>query len=315
MESNPVAMQTPPSPGYPRLLKPGDSVGIAAPSGGFDPDRFHQGLARLKGLGVKPVVPPGIYEKKGYLAGSDRHRAAILSELLSRSDIAGVVCARGGFGALRLLDRLDSPRLKARPKPFVGFSDITAIHTVLQQDCGWVAFHGPVVTALAEADETSLAGMKQALFGPYPLTVPAPGGQVVRPGRVKARVTGGNLAVLCHLLATPFAPCFDRRILVIEDIAEPPYKIDRILSQMKLARLFENLAGLALGGFEQCGPPEAILKIVHNIFKDQDIPILAGLEIGHGPRNRTFPLGATAVLDTETASLVFDGPKDADGSG
>lgn len=315
MKSDAMAMQAPINPRYPRLLKPGDPVGIAAPAGSFDPKRFHQGLARLAGLGVKPVVPPGIYEKKGYLAGSDRQRAGILSDLLGRSDIAGVVCARGGFGALRLLDRLDYPRLKARPKPFVGFSDITALHTALQQDCGWVVFHGPVVTALAEADETSLAAMRQALFGPYPLTVPAHGGTVLRPGRVKARVTGGNLAVLCHLLATPFAPCFDRCILVIEDIAEPPYKIDRILSQMKLAGLFENLAGLALGRFEQCGSTDAILNIVQNIFKDQKIPILAGLEIGHGQTNRAFPLGGTAVLDTKTASLVFDGPTNADVSG
>jgi len=289
----------------PTALRTGDSIGVVAPAGPFDREKFQQGIEELKIMGFEPSIPSGVYEKDGYFAGSDEHRADLLNRFFADNTIKAVVCARGGFGSIRILSLLDFDTIRDNPKIFIGFSDITAIISALYNECGLISFHGPMVTTLADADQKSKDAMFSALTGYEKLEFTLQHGIAIKSGNSSGIVSGGNLATLCHLVGTPFEPDFDGHILIFEDIGEAPYKIDRMLSQMRLAGCFDRLAGLVIGSFKDCGEPDDVYRIVENIFKDDDIPILAGFEIGHMSSNITIPIGLTATLDTENNKLVF----------
>jgi len=164
------------------------------------------------------------------------------------------------------------------------------------------------VTTLADSDLESREFMKLALTSGRKLRIKPSKGVTIRSGCSVGTVTGGNLATLCHLVGTPFQPDFADHILVIEDIEEPNYKIDRMLVQMKLAGCFKGLVGLALGTFKDCGNLEGIYRVVERVFKEDDFPILAGFEIGHGKTNLTFPVGLTATLDADNHMLLYHSP-------
>lgn len=288
---------------HPPLLKPGGRAGIAAPAGPFERELFEKGLDVLKSLGFELVIPDGLHAVEGYLAGPDVHRAAVFNALLVDPDIQGIFCARGGYGSMRILEHIDFEALRRRPKVFVGFSDITALHTAIFKSCGLVTFHGPVVTSLAAADAETVAALYQAVTGAGPMRVSAPEARVLRSGRACGMLAGGNLTTLCHLLGTAWAPDFSGSILLLEDVGEAPYRIDRMLFQMKAAGCFQDLSGLVLGHFKNCGPPERIEAIFRRMTADLDIPVLSGLGVGHGRRNITLPLGKTATLDTADKTL------------
>ena len=292
-----------PAPTFPPLLKPGDRVGIAAPAGPFERERFDRGVAVLESMGFDVRLPGGLNAVEGYLAGSDDHRAAVFNALLADAEIKGIFCARGGYGSMRILERIDFEALRRRPKVFVGFSDITALHAAIFKSCALVTFHGPVVTSLAAADAETVAALHRAVIGDGPIRVSAPEARVLRAGRGRGMLAGGNLTTLCHLLGTVWAADFNGCILLLEDVGEAPYRIDRMLFQMKTAGCFEGLSGLVLGHFKNCGPPECIEAIVRRMTADLDIPVLSGLDVGHGRRNITLPLGKTVMLDTAAKTL------------
>jgi muramoyltetrapeptide carboxypeptidase len=200
---------------------------------------------------------------------------------------------------------LDYDLIANNPKVFIGFSDITALLTVLFARCGLVTFHGPVVTSLADAHELTVSSLFQTITSDGKLEIEVSNGITMSPGTGSGILAGGNLATLCHLAGTPFAPDFADNILFLEDRAEAPYKIDRMLTQMKLADCFEGLAGLVLGSFEECGPVEEIIKIIKDIFGDYQIPIVAGLDAGHGNTNLTLPIGIEATLDADRHLLSY----------
>lgn len=258
----------------------------------------------MEAMGFRVFVPDDLYIQKGYLAGPDEHRAELLNRLFNDDSIKAIICARGGFGSIRILESLDLDAIRNHPKVFIGFSDITALLSVLADGCGVAAFHGPMAASLAKADDMTKQSLFSAMTSDRPISVSAPQGDVLKPGRASGKIAGGNLATLCHLLGTPFAPNLNGRILVLEDIGEPAYKIDRMLTQMKMAGCFDGLSGLALGAFENCCPPESVRKIVLNVFKNIDIPILSGFDIGHGARNLTIPIGMAATLDTKLKTLA-----------
>jgi muramoyltetrapeptide carboxypeptidase len=289
----------------PSALQPGDMVGIVAPAGAFDHMKLHRGISVLEQMGFSVFTPKGLFEKEDYLAGSDEHRAHLLNELFQEPSIKAVICARGGFGSIRILSLLDYEMIRESRKIFVGFSDITALLSVFETRCGLISFHGPMITSLADADKESMDAMYRALTSNRKLTIKPAKGVTLKPGVSAGIVTGGNLATLCHLVGTPFEPDLDGHILVLEDIGEPHYKIDRMLIQMKLAGCFNKLAGLALGSFEDCGTLEGVYRIVEKIFKDFSFPVLAGFEIGHGKTNITFPVGLKATLDADNHMLIY----------
>jgi len=289
----------------PARLKPGDTIGIVAPAGPFDPEKFMKGRAVLESMGFRTVFDETIFQKHGFLAGTDAQRADQVNRLFADGTVQAVACARGGYGSMRILGFLDFETIQKNPKIFVGFSDISVLLSVLHDRCDLVTFHGPVVTTLAHADKETVAAMEWAMTSDTPLELAPKNGIVVLSGLASGLVTGGNLTTLCHLVGTPYAPSFKGKILLLEDLGEAPYRIDRMLTQMKLAGCFDGMAGLILGSFEGCGPPSEIYALVGDIFEDMNIPVMAGFEFGHGRRNIMIPLGLGATLDTGKERLLF----------
>jgi muramoyltetrapeptide carboxypeptidase len=296
------------APIRPPRLKPGDTIGIVAPASPFDQKIFTQGLHVLQSMGFRTRVPDEIFEKNGYLAGSDEHRAGLLMRLFEDQSVNALVCAKGGFGSLRILPLLDFDIIRKNPKVFVGHSDITALLATITVKSGLVSFHGPLVTTLANAPETTCSKLLAAISSNSIVELKPARGIALKAGSARGPVIGGNLTTLCHMLATPFAPRFENRILILEDRGEAHYRIDRMLFQMKLAGCFKGIAGLVLGSFEDCGSPDGIFKIFEEHFKDIPAPILAGFDVGHGPQNMTVPFGLDATLDADRHILAFDQP-------
>ena len=292
----------------PPRLNPGDTIGIVAPASPFDQDLFNQGLNILESMGFRPIVPDGLFEKAGYLAGSDAHRAKLVAQLFKDPSVNAIICAKGGYGCLRILPLLDFDAIRENPKVFIGHSDITALLAALTVQTGLVTFHGPVVTTLADAPDFTQHSMKTAISANTHLEITPGNAVTIKSGKTQNPLIGGNLTTLCHLLGTPFEPNFDDHILLLEDRGEAHYRIDRMLSQMKLAGCFERIAGLVLGSFEECGTLDGIFQIFEEHFRDFGIPILAGFDVGHGKQNTTIPFGIDAVLDSDKQILAFDQP-------
>ncbi len=300
--------------GLPKALRPGDTIGIVAPAGPFDKGKFFQGIKVLEEMGFNVFIPDDLLENdedvenENYLAGTDTQRSNLVNRLFADRKIKAIFCARGGFGSVRILSLLDYELIKKNPKIVMGFSDISALLSVLYSKCGLVTFHGPVVTTLATCDQDTKEGVVAAITSGKKLKIKPSQGIIIKPGSAVGVVSGGNLATLCHLTGTPFEPSFNGHIVVLEDICEPHYKIDRMLIQMKLAGCFKGIAGLVLGSFEDCGGFDGILRIVERIFREDDIPILGGFAIGHGNRNVTIPMGIKATLDTDCHMLLYHEP-------
>lgn len=295
-------------PVMPPRLRSGDTIGIVAPASPFDREIFSQGLETIRSMGFRTYVPDELLRESGYLAGTDEHRAKLVSQLFKDNHVNAIVCAKGGFGTIRILPLLDFSIIGENPKIFVGLSDITALLAALYTKCGMVTFHGPLVTTLAKAPELTKKTMLSAISSDSKLEIKPNKGITIQPGKVEGPVVGGNLTTLCHLVGTAFEPIFKGHILLLEDRGEANYRIDRMLFHMKLAGCFEGLVGLVLGSFKNCGPLEGIYRIFAEIFQDSHIPILAGLDVGHGRHNITIPLGIRATLDAQKQVLTFHQP-------
>jgi len=292
----------------PPRLKPGDTIGIVAPAGPFDLEKFMKGKAVLESMGFQTFFDEGIFQKHGFLAGTDIQRADQVNRLFADPTVQAIFCARGGYGSMRILSLLDFETIQTHPKIFLGFSDISALLSVLNDRCSLVTFHGPVVTTLAKATEKTIMAMKTVLTSDAPIELTPEDGKVIKPGVCSGLLAGGNLTTLCHLVGTPCAPNLKGKILLLEDVGEMPYRIDRMLTQMKLAGCFNEIAGLILGAFKECGHLNEIVEIFNHIFMDEDIPILAGFEMGHGEHNLTIPIGLSATLDADKKRLLFHEP-------
>ncbi len=288
---------------FPRLEK-GDLMGVAAPCARFDQSLLNQGIACLKQLGFAVRIPEQIYEKKRYLAGEDLCRAAVINELAADPDVKGIICARGGFGAMRMLAHLDWDLIQTRPKLFVGFSDATALLTAVMQQAGISVVHGPNLVSLAAPDALTLDSFFAAVTGTL-TAVTADDGMCLKPGQAKGVLAGGNLATLVHLVGTRFAPDFSGTVLFLEDVGEPAYKIDRMLSQMKMAGLFTHVSGVVTGAFTQCDQKEYLPEIFEDIFAEYNIPVLMGLASGHGKTNLSLAMGHHVFLDADAGLLQW----------
>jgi len=289
----------------PFTLVPGDTIGVCALSGAFDPGIFAKGIKVLEKMGFRVYVPPGLSVAKRYLAGEDQHRADIFHELVSMEAVRAIMCARGGFGAMRVLSLLDFDHLQGCSKPLVGFSDVTAALITLGQRVNFSVIHGPVITSLATASAITQRSLYQVLTTPWHQLsdVTLRNGTTLTPGRAKGLLFGGNLATLCHLCGTPFQPSLERTLLFLEEINEPPYKIDRMLTQMTLSGLFQGVEGVVLGQFQNCGDE----KILHEIFHEHlgHLPLFAGIPSGHGPVNVSLPMGFPVVMDADLHALSW----------
>jgi muramoyltetrapeptide carboxypeptidase len=253
-------------------------------------------------------VTQDLFLKNGYFAGSDFQRAELVNRFFADNTIKAIFCAKGGFGSIRILPLLDFAAIGKNPKILVGFSDITALLAAVYIKCNLVTFHGPLVTTLGDSDQKTKDAMIVALSSDEKLAITPQKGITLQSGSASGPVLAGNLTTLCHLLGTPYERPLKGHILILEDRGEALYRLDRMLTQMKLAGCFKGLAGLALGSFEGCGSQKELHKVVRNIFNDDSIPIMAGLDIGHGTSNLTIPIGLTATLDADRQLLIFHNP-------
>ena len=289
----------------PQALRPGDTIGIAAPASPFDREAFERGVGVLESMGYQVKIPENLFSHQGYLAGSDSERASQLTKLFEDESVRAIFCARGGFGSMKLLPLLDFEAICGQPKILLGFSDITALLVAIYNRCGIVTFHGPLVTSLKRDSEETCSALIDAIGSSRPIALKAGKAVALKPGRASGPLVGGNLTTLCHLIGTPYEPRFDRHILFLEDRGEAPYRIDRMLSQLRLGGRLDRVAGVVLGSFKDCGPLDDLYPIVKDAFRHPDIPILAGFAFGHGTTNVTVPIGVEAILDTEDSSLRF----------
>jgi len=286
------------------FLKKGDVIGVAAPSARFDTGLFERGVACLESMGFKVRVPKGIFGKLRYLAGSDQNRAAVVNELFADSGIRGIICVRGGFGAMRILEHLNWDIISANPTLFMGFSDASALISGLIAKRGATAVHGPNLVSLAKAGPQTLNGFYQAVTGQLK-KIHMESGQCLGNGACNGRLVGGNLSTLAHMTGTRFQPDFKDGILFIEDVGEPAYKIDRMLSQMKMAGCFDHIRGVVTGSFDACANPEYIPEIIKEVFQKLEVPIFMGLTAGHGSINLSLPMGEPVRLDADQALLTW----------
>ena len=287
----------------PLLLRPRDTVHVVAPAGPFDRPTFEAGLA-LIAQRYSPQYDSDLFESHRYLAGDDRRRRDELSRALLDSRARALFCARGGYGAMRLLP--DLPLADMASTMLVGFSDITVLHLALQAH-GRVSIHGPVLTQFGKQPPDVQERLFRLLESPEP-PPPLTGSATYVPGTAEGPLLGGNLSLVTRLLGTPFMPSLDGAILLLEDIGERPYRLDRMWTHLRLAGVFERVRGIVLGDFTECEEKNASYTsadVLRSLAEETGLPCAAGFPIGHGTLNYPVPLGTSVRLDATEARLTF----------
>lgn len=310
----------------PFALREGDTVGLITPSTGvFDPGDIALADRTLKYFNLKGKYARNVKKKAGYVGGTVQERVDDLNAMFRDPEVKAVMPLRGGYGSAQLLDRLDYNAIRANPKIFVGYSDITALHLAIHQRTGLVTFHGPVF--LSRFGDYTEKAYRKAIFKTEPigvLTNPADSNalrpehtvRTIRGGMARGPLIGGNLTLISTTMGTPYEIDTRGKILFIEDVGEEPYRIDRMLTQLRLSRKLDSAAGLIFGECAGCSPNDykasfptsgyTLGEVVDNLLGDLRIPVVAGLTIGHTTDQLTLPLGVEATLDADKGQLMID---------
>jgi muramoyltetrapeptide carboxypeptidase len=293
----------------------------AAPN---EPERIRFAIDTIESLGFK--VKPGahLYDREGYLAGSDAARADDLNAMFADDDVDAIWCVRGGYGASRILPALDYALMQRKPKALIGYSDITALHVAIHRHAGLVTFHGPV--AFRAFTPYSLGELKRVLWtGETPVRLGGPPpferaeGRVdwenrvatLVPGTARGRLIGGNLCLMSHLCGTPYFPDLRGAILFLEDVEEAYYRIDRMLTQLWLSGALAGVAGVAFGKFTNCNSSPFFLQnrplddILAERCRALGVPAVSGIMVGHIEDQTTLPVGCLAELDADAGTLTL----------
>jgi len=310
----------------PRALQKGDNIGLITPSSSISRDNFEKTLQNIEKLGFKAKYSDNIRVKKGFLAGTDEQRLTDLHDMFENENIDGIVCARGGYGAGRILSMLNYDLIRNNPKVLVGYSDITALHMGIYTQAGLVCFHGPNGDStytdfsrqqyerllLKASDNYILSGKDPLLeveeddsnIRPLPVTI--------RGGTAQGELVGGNLTLISTLMGTPYELDFRGKIVFLEDIGEAPYRVDRMLTQLLLAGKLEQAEGIAFGTFVDCEFDEddpdfpdslSLKEVIVDRSKSLNIPIVFGMPFGHISHNGILPYGIPAELNAEEHTL------------
>jgi muramoyltetrapeptide carboxypeptidase len=307
----------------PAALRRGDTIGVVAPAGPVNRERIDRAFARVAALGFRIKTYGDIYRRTNYLAGDDDTRAHELMEAFADPETSAVWCARGGYGVIRLLDRIDLDVVRRNPKVFVGFSDITALHVPFLQRTGLITFHGPnLQDGFGKPDDMPsanaaalwrLLGTEQTVNFTSPYIYATDGLEdvtlrTIKSGAATGPLTGGNLAVLAGMMGTPFEIKTAGRILFLEDVSERVYRIDRYLHQLRLAGKFDSVAGVLLGTFsyDEGDEPDSqteVLRLITEFFEPFDVPVLSGFPAGHDKFNLALPMGAMVEMDAGSRQL------------
>jgi muramoyltetrapeptide carboxypeptidase len=306
----------------PRALKPGDTVGLVAPASyTFDLWRLDDAAARVRALGLEPKFGKNVRGRRGFLAGTDEERVADLHDMFADRAVSAIFSLQGGYGTPRLLDRLDYDLIRRNPKILLGFSDITGLHLAISKKTGLVTFHGP--NMLGSLPPRTLESLKKALFVAEPIgevTNPEEADplnaefplRTVAPGVARGKMTGGNLTLIAHTMGTPYEIETKDRILLLEDTGEAPYRIDRMLVQLRLAGKLQSAAGIVFGTCTDCAPSRSSFEIslslsdvLQELLGSLGKPVLAGILFGHTKEKAIIPIGVEAELDAGAKKLTI----------
>ena len=287
----------------PQRLRPGDLIGVISPSGPVDEPELQAGLDMIKSSGFEVHKGAHVFCRKGYLAGDDEKRLKDLHAMFTNRDIKAVFCTRGGYGTMRLLDKINYALIRENPKIIAGFSDITALLIAIHEKTGLITFHGPVIQGLAVGNRDSFKGLIHTLTIGEPLKISLGDGYALVSGAATGPLTGGNLSLICSLIGTPYFPALRGDILFIEEKGEPLYRIDRMLTHLLLSGSLNGLAGVVAGEFTGCADMADINELLFDRLSGLRIPVATGLSTGHGMENITLPIGLSAQLDTGSMAL------------
>jgi len=296
----------------PARLRPGDTIAVPAPAGPVLPDAARSGLMLLASR-YRVLHDEAIFERSGFLAGSDDRRAEEMNRYLRDPEVRAIVPARGGYGVMRILDRLDADALRRDPKPIVGFSDLTALASWCVREAQVRPIHGPMVNQLGRLPGDDVEWLIRTLEDPAPQgewpdalgRAGARGG-----GTVEGRLAGGNLEITTRLIGTPWSLDLGAAVFIMEDVGERPYRVDRALTQLKLAGLLDGVRAVGVGDFLRCeeedGYPPSVREVIDERLETFDLPAVTGLPIGHGERNRAFSVGARCAVDLGNGRLIVE---------
>jgi len=291
----------------PATLCEGDVIGVVAPAGAIEAGPVSAGVRVLEQAGYRVRLGDSVFRRVGYLAGNDVERAEDLVAMFVDDEVRAIVAARGGYGSGRLLPHFDAQVVREHPKIFVGYSDLTFILTWLVQKVGMVAFHGPMLASLGESGDGT-PGLLALLSGDrssWNLSAT----EIIQPGTAEGVIVGGCLSVVVATLGTPYQlETGSGDLLFLEDVNEKPYRIDRMLTQLRQAGKLEDLAGVVFGEMPGCvaDPNEAVTvrDVIQQAFADAPYPVILGLPTGHGQGAVTLPLGIRARLAGERLTLL-----------
>jgi muramoyltetrapeptide carboxypeptidase len=306
-----------------KALAPGDTVGLITPSTFVsDPERLETAERTVRYFGLQPKWGKNVGRKWGYAGGTIQERLDDLHAMFADSSVKAVFCIRGGYSSGQLLDRIDYRLIRANPKIFAGYSDITAMHLAIRKMTGLVTFHGPV--PLSAFTAYTQAVYRKALFESKPLgslTNPPESNTLrpnhhlhtIRPGKASGTLVGGNLSLIAATMGTPYEVDTRGKIFFIEDVDEQPYSLDRMLTQLRLAGKLQQAAGIIWGECSDCRAKDyqpsfaegsfSTAEVIANILGSLTIPVLGGLTIGHTSDQLTLPEGVMAELDADNGTL------------
>ena len=314
----------------PPMLRAGDTVGLITPSSNVpDPAELELAVSAVRYIGLNPKLGRNTGKRRGYLAGTVAERVDDLHTMFRDPDVRAIWCVRGGYGAPQLLDHIDYGLVRANPKVFIGFSDITALHLAFNRCAGLVTFHGPVVifdNGVAHLGGYTLASLKMAVMqnGPIGRLALPPSAdvlaarhhiQTIRTGKAHGRLIGGNLSLIAALMGTPYEIETRGAVLFSEEVDEAIYRVDRMLTQLRLAGKLREAAGIVFGECTDCGNADcrpafestlSVTEVLMSIVGQAGVPAFSGLTIGHTPEQLTLPEGIPATIDAERGEIVIE---------
>ena len=299
----------------PARLRRGDTIGVISPSGPVGMEELEKAVNYLKNLGFNINLGTNVFGRRGYFSGTDEERIADLYKLFTDTSVKAVLCSRGGYGSSRILDGIDFEIIKRNPKVFVGYSDITALELAIFAKTGMVTFYGPMLAPEpdGEVDVSSLDNLLPILSsqkGGYRFEFAKE--DVISSGTASGILVGGCLSLFCSLLGSPYLPDLNDVLLFLEDTHEEPYRIDRMLTHIKISGVFNKVNGVLFGNFSHCEPREVgsptVDNVINDIFYDIAIPVIKNVSFGHIKDKITIPIGIEGTLNTEQRFFSFNEP-------
>lgn len=300
----------------PKALKMGDVLGVVAPSSPTTVENVTLAKQQLEGLGFRIKLGPSCYANHGYLAGKDQLRADDLNNMFADKEVDGILCLRGGYGAPKILDKVDFEMIKVNPKVFIGYSDITALHIAMNQISKLVTFHGPMGSSdiAGGLDDFSKHEFLRAIMDIQPMDyIPNPVDKPIEclvGGKASGVIIGGNLSLIAATMGTPYEIDTKGKILFLEEIGEEPYSVDRMLTQLALGGKLDDAAGIILGDWNDCDPKKheeslSLMEVFKEIIVPYGKPTIFDLKAGHCAPKVTIPFGVNAVLDADECKVII----------